>query len=83
MLHGKVKMRVKDNKNYNEITVDFGEAKNIEKKGARQRNVSLTKGAIAGITVSLVAIIGIVAVVIIVLLKKKKEKDSRKDASDQ
>ena len=97
MLHGKVKMRVKDNKNYNEITVDFGEAKNIEKekpekqdgnqklekKGTRQRNASLTKGAIAGITVSLVAIIGIVTVVIIILLKKKKEKDSRKDASDQ
>ena len=97
MLHGKVKMRVKDNKNYNEITVDFGKAKNTEnekpekqdgdkkteKKGAGQRNASLTKGAIAGITVSLVAIIGIVAVVIIVLLKKKKEKDSRKDASDQ
>ena len=96
MLHGKVKMRVKDNKNYNEITVDFGEAKNtekekpekqdggkkIEKKRAGQRNASLTKGAIAGITVSLVAIIGIVTVVIIVLLKKKKEKDSRKDASD-
>lgn len=80
-LEGKVRMRVKDNKNYNEITLDFGKLQYKKKKTRdnknSQTNTKLSKGAIAGITISIVALIGIVVTIVVILRKKDKEKGKK------
>ena len=81
-LEGKVRMRVKDNKNYNEITLDFGKLQYKKKKTRdnknSQTNTKLSKGAIAGITTSIVALIGItVAIIIVILRKHDKEREKK------
>ena len=80
-LEGKVRMRVKGNKNYNEITLDFGKLQYKKKKTRdnknSQTNTKLSKGAIAGITISIVALIGIVVTIVVILRKKDKEKGKK------
>lgn len=81
-LEGKVRMRVKDNKNYNEITLDFGKLQYKKKKTRdnknSQTNTKLSKGAIAGITISILALIGItVAIIIVILRKNDKEREKK------
>lgn len=81
-LEGKVRMRVKGNKNYNEITLDFGKLQYKKKKTRdnknSQTNTKLSKGAIAGITISIVALIGItVAIIIVILRKNDKEREKK------
>lgn len=81
-LEGKVRMRVKGNKNYNEITLDFGKLqykkKKIRDNKNSQTNTKLSKGAIAGITISIVALIGItVAIIIVILRKNDKEREKK------
>lgn len=81
-LEGKVRMRVKGNKNYNEITLDFGKLQYKKKKTRdnknSQTNIKLSKGAIAGITISIVALIGItVAIIIVILRKNDKEREKK------
>ena len=81
-LEGKVRMRVKDNKNYNEITLDFGKLQYKKKKTRdnknSQTNTKLSKGAIAGITISIVALIGITLAIIIVILRKNDKERKKK-----
>ena len=81
-LEGKVRMRVKGNKNYNEITLDFGKLQYKKKKTRdnknSQTNTRLSKGAIAGITISIAALIGItVAIIIVILRKNDKEREKK------
>lgn len=80
-LEGKVRMRVKGNKNYNEITLDFGKLQYKKKKTRdnknSQTNTKLSKGAIAGITISIVALIGIAVTIVVILRKKDKEKGKK------
>ena len=80
-LEGKVRMRVRDNKNYNEITLDFGKLQYKKKKTRdnknSQTNTKLSKGAIAGITISIVALIGIAVTIVVILRKKDKEKGKK------
>ena len=81
-LEGKVRMRVKGNKNYNEITLDFGKLQYKKKKTRdnknSQTNTKLSKGAIAGITISIAALIGItVAIIIVILRKNDKEREKK------
>ena len=81
-LEGKVRMRVKGNKNYNEITLDFGKLQYKKKKTRdnknSQTNTKLSKGAIAGITISILALIGItVAIIIVILRKNDKEREKK------
>ena len=74
-------MRVKGNKNYNEITLDFGKLQYKKKKTRdnknSQTNTKLSKGAIAGITISIVALIGIVVTIVVILRKKDKEEGKK------
>ena len=81
-LEGKVRMRVKGNKNYNEITLDFGKLQYKKKKTRdnknSQTNTKLSKGAIAGITISIVALIGITLAIIIVILRKNDKERKKK-----
>lgn len=80
-LEGKVRMRVKGNKNYNEITLDFGKLQYKKKKTRDNKNIQtntkLSKGAIAGITISIVALIGIAVTIVVILRKKDKEKGKK------
>ena len=81
-LEGKVRMRVKGNKNYNEITLDFGKLQYKKKKTRdnknSQTNTKLSKGAVAGITISIVALIGITVAIIIVILRKNDKERGKK-----
>ena len=75
-------MRVKGNKNYNEITLDFGKLQYKKKKTRdnknSQTNTKLSKGGIAGITISIVALIGITLAIIIVILRKHDKEREKK-----
>ena len=81
ILKGKVKFRAKDRLNYNETTIDFKvekEKAKEEKKKSREVTGKLSKGAIAGISIAVIGVIGsAIGVLIVLLLKNKKESDKK------